>query len=55
VLVARDGAEVAALLDGLDPPRAARIGAAARARVLAAHTYMQRAQQVEAILAGTPA
>jgi len=53
VLVARDGAEVAALLDGLDPPRAARIGAAARARVLAEHTYMQRAQQVEAILAGT--
>jgi spore maturation protein CgeB len=55
VLVARDGAEVAALLDGLDARRAARIGAAARARVLAEHTYMQRAQQVEAILAGTPA
>jgi spore maturation protein CgeB len=55
VLVARDGAEVAALLDGLDAGRAARIGAAARARVLAEHTYMQRAQQVEAILAGTPA
>jgi spore maturation protein CgeB len=55
VLVARDGAEVAAVLDGLDPDRARRIGAAARARVLAEHTYMQRAQQVEAILAGTPA
>jgi spore maturation protein CgeB len=55
VLVARDGAEVAAALDALDAARAARIGAAARARVLAEHTYMQRAQQVEAILAGTPA
>jgi spore maturation protein CgeB len=55
VLVARDGAEVAARLDGLDTARAARIGAAARARVLADHTYMHRAQQVEAILAGTPA
>jgi len=55
VLVARDGAEVAALLDGLDAATAARIGAAARTRVLADHTYMHRAQQVEAILAGTPA
>jgi spore maturation protein CgeB len=50
VLVARDGAQVAALLDGLDPARARRIGDAARARVLDGHTYMDRAAQVEALL-----
>jgi spore maturation protein CgeB len=50
VLVAHDGAQVAALLDGLDPARARRIGDAARARVLDAHTYLQRAAQVEALL-----
>ena len=55
VLVARDGAEVAALLDGLDPERARRIGEAALRRVLAEHTYMHRAEQVEAILARAPA
>jgi spore maturation protein CgeB len=55
ILVARDGAEVAELLGGLDRERAARIGAAARERVLAAHTYADRAAQVEAILAGAPA
>jgi spore maturation protein CgeB len=55
VLVARDGAEVAALIDGLEPARASTIGAAARRRVLAEHTYMQRAEQVEAVLAGAPA
>jgi spore maturation protein CgeB len=52
VLVARDGAEVAELLDGLDPARARQIGEAARERVLAEHTYDRRAEQVEAILAG---
>lgn len=55
VLVAHDGTQVAAQLETLDPLRAARIGAAARARVLAHHTYRHRAQQVEAILAGAPA
>ena len=55
VLVARDGAEVADLLDGLDPERARRVGGAARERVLAEHTYDLRAEQVEAILAGAPA
>lgn len=54
VLVARDGAQVAALLDDLDPARARRIGDAARARVLAAHTYSRRAAQVEALLVGAP-
>jgi spore maturation protein CgeB len=52
VLVAEDGAEVAALLDQLDPERARAIGEAALERVLAAHTYDRRAEQVEAILEG---
>jgi len=51
VLVARDGAEVAALLDGLDAERARAIGAAALERVRAEHTYAQRADLVEQILA----
>lgn len=55
VLVARDGAEVAELLAGLDPERARAIGEAALERVLAEHTYDRRAEQVEAILAGAPA
>jgi spore maturation protein CgeB len=50
VLVACDGTQVAALLDGLDPARARRIGEAARARVLDRHTYADRAAQVEALL-----
>jgi spore maturation protein CgeB len=51
VLVARDGAEVAELLDGLDPVRAREVGEAARRRVRAEHTYAHRAEQLEAILA----
>ena len=52
VLGAGDGVDVAELLDGLDPERAAAIGEAARRRVLAQHTYAHRAEQVEAILDG---
>jgi spore maturation protein CgeB len=52
VLVARNGAEVATLVEDLDPSRARAIGAAARERVLAEHTYARRAEQVEEILAG---
>jgi len=55
VLVAHDGAEVAAQLAALDPDRARRIGEAARARVLVEHTYLHRAEQVETILLGAPA
>lgn len=55
VLVARDGAEVAELLEGLDPERARAIGEAALRRVLAEHTYDRRAEQVEAILERVPA
>ncbi|MGY2050034.1 CgeB family protein [Methylobacterium sp. JK268] len=50
VLVARDGADVADHLAALDPARAAAIGAAARRRILAEHTYSRRGAQVDAIL-----
>jgi len=50
VLVAADGTEVASQLRALEPARAARIGAAARERVLAEHTYEHRAVQVDEIL-----
>ncbi len=52
VLVARTGVEVADHLKSLDPARAARIGAAARARVLAHHTYAHRVAQLETVLDG---
>ena len=50
ILVAKDGREVAGHLGELGPGRARAIGEAARARVLAEHTYGQRAAQVEAVL-----
>ena len=50
VLVAQDGGEVAHLLQALGPEQARRIGRAARARVLAEHTYRHRAEQVVKIL-----
>jgi spore maturation protein CgeB len=52
VLVAGSGDDVAALLDGLTPERARSIGAAARKRILAEHTYAQRAELVERVLSG---
>jgi spore maturation protein CgeB len=55
VLVAASGDEVAELLEALTPERARDIGAAARRRVLAEHTYARRAALVEAVLAGTSA
>ncbi len=51
VLVARDGADVAEHLRRLTPERARAIGAAARARVLAHHTYAQRAVILDRLLA----
>jgi spore maturation protein CgeB len=45
VLVARDGAEVAAILDRVTEDEAAAIGRAALARVLAGHTYDRRAEE----------
>jgi spore maturation protein CgeB len=51
VLLARDGAEVAAHVQQLTSERARAIGEAARARVLREHTYAHRAAEVEALLA----
>ncbi|MBV8102125.1 MAG: glycosyltransferase [Verrucomicrobia bacterium] len=50
VLVANNGAEVAAILEDLDPEHARQIGEAARQRVLASHTYEKRALEVQAVL-----
>lgn len=50
VLVARDGREVAEILGSLGETEARRIGRAARARILAAHTYHNRAEEVTALL-----
>jgi spore maturation protein CgeB len=47
VLVAADGHEVAAHVQGLSPDMAEAVGSAARERVLRDHTYAQRALQVE--------
>ncbi len=55
VVAARDGAEVAEALAGLDRGRARAIGDAARRRVLAEHTYDRRAATVEAALGADPA
>jgi spore maturation protein CgeB len=51
ILVAEDGAAVAEILRGVDEVEARRIGLAARERVLAEHTYAQRALAVEEALA----
>jgi len=52
VLVAASGDEVAQYVESIDPMRARRIGIAARARLLAQHTYAQRAAEVERCLQG---
>ncbi|MBE2237215.1 MAG: glycosyltransferase [Caldilineaceae bacterium] len=52
ILVATNGEEVVAHLRGLSHERARQIGAAARQRVLAQHTYQQRVMQLEKILDG---
>jgi spore maturation protein CgeB len=50
VLVARDGADVAAHLAALTPERARAIGQAALRRVLSGHTYAGRAVTVDRLL-----
>ena len=50
VLVARDGADVADHLAALTPQRARAIGEAARARIIAEHTYARRGAEVDALL-----
>jgi spore maturation protein CgeB len=52
VLVAADGEEVAELVAYLTPDDAQGIAAAARARILAHHTYERRARAVDALLEG---
>jgi spore maturation protein CgeB len=52
VLVANSASEVIEHLLALTPERARTLGAAARKRVLAQHTYSQRALQVERVLEG---
>ena len=52
VLVAKDGQEVAAHLEQLTPERAHAIGRAAYHRITRQHTYAQRAEQLEQVLAG---
>ena len=49
VLVARDAKDVIDLMADLTPQRAAAIGKRAMARVLADHTYTQRAEIVDAL------
>ena len=50
LLPAADGSEVAERLKALTPKRARQIGATARAKALARHTYRHRAQQVSRVL-----
>jgi spore maturation protein CgeB len=53
VLVAADGAEVVNHLDQLTPSRARAIAHKARRRILAHHTYTQRALEVHEMLEGS--
>jgi spore maturation protein CgeB len=50
ILVARDGIDVADHLAALTPARARSLGSAARRRVLSEHTYVRRAELVDALL-----
>ena len=49
ILVARDGQDVADYVATVSPTAAYSIGQAARVRVLADHTYQQRAEQADAL------
>ncbi|MBA3830608.1 MAG: glycosyltransferase [Chthoniobacterales bacterium] len=55
VFVARDGAEVAAIVEALTPERAREVGEAARRRILSEHTYRHRAEQFDQIMEGVMA
>jgi spore maturation protein CgeB len=52
ILVAKTGGEVAAIMAELTDERAQKIGQAAYRKVLAAHTYDHRVEQLEALLQG---
>jgi spore maturation protein CgeB len=50
VLVVRDGRDVADKVSRMTPESARKIGLQAQRRILAAHTYDHRAEQVEQVL-----
>jgi spore maturation protein CgeB len=50
ILVAEDGAEVVEIVRNVSSQRARQIGDAGRKRILAEHTYAQRARQVDSLL-----
>jgi spore maturation protein CgeB len=50
ILLARDGDDVVEHMRALTPARAGAIGAAARQRILAEHTYARRAAEVDGLL-----
>jgi spore maturation protein CgeB len=52
VFVAHDGNDVARFVESIDAKRAQEVGARALARMLAQHTYAQRAIEVENVLEG---
>ncbi|MGH7509199.1 MAG: CgeB family protein [Gemmatimonadales bacterium] len=52
VLVARNGSQVAELLGGLTADGVLNVGAAARRRILAEHTYDHRVAELETMLGG---
>jgi spore maturation protein CgeB len=52
VFVARDGAEVAEMLESLTPERAREVGLAAQRRILSEHTYRHRAEQFDEVMEG---
>jgi spore maturation protein CgeB len=54
VLCVGSGAEVASLVQSVDPQQARRIGKAARARILSEHTYAHRAARLYALLQDRP-
>src|SRR3546814_121831 len=55
ILVARDGMDVAEILEDLTPEKAAAIGSAAQAKVLASNCYSSRAREVDGLLRGVHA
>jgi spore maturation protein CgeB len=50
ILVARDGADVADIVQNVPPETAKAIGNAGRSRILAEHTYRHRAMEVDVLL-----
>jgi spore maturation protein CgeB len=52
ILVAKDGGEVADIMNGLDEGRAREIGQAAYERVIRDHTYAKRVEHLEHVLEG---